>query len=438
MDIFLVVLLVILNGIFAMSEMSLVSAKKVRLQQMADKGNRGAKAALQLQSDPTRMLSSVQVGITCIGLLSGMIGEKALIEPLAALMISWEVPVSLAKTSSMFIVVFVLAFMSVVLGEIVPKRIGLVLAERVASILATPMTWLSIIALPIVFIFTKSSEMMLKILKLDQTPSQAANDEEIEEMMSEGSKVGNFDTDEMLMVSNVLKLDRKKVTSIMTRHIDFVCVDIQKSLEENIQIISEAEFSKVVVIDGNVNNIIGYLPVLKTMHLIKQQAPIDFVELAEKPLFLPETLTTMQVLRNFRQAQKGFGIVVDEHGENIGLVTISDIFSAMIGEITPDAEEEPEIVSRGENSWFIDGSTALDDVEEYLNLEKLSTSGSVYTMAGFILEKAECIPSAGFKFKMNHGNFEIEIEVADMDGNTIDKVILTRNEIVNVEPYASN
>lgn len=430
MDIFLVILLVILNGVFAMSEMSLVSAKKVRLQQMAEKGNKGAKAALQLQSNPTRMLSSVQVGITCIGLLSGMIGEKALIEPFANFLISFGVATNIAGSIAMFCVVVTLAYLSVVFGEIVPKRIGLVLAERVASVLATPMTWISIVTLPIVAIFTKTSDFMLKVLKLNDTPQQAANDEEIQEMMNEGSKVGNFDDDEMQMVSNVLKMDRKKVTSIMTRHSDFICVDIQKTLEENISIISDAEFSKIVVIDGNVNNIIGYLPVLKTMHLLKTNKPIDFKALAEKPLFLPETLTTMQVLRNFRQAQKGFGIVVDEHGDNIGLVTVSDIFSAMIGEISPDDEEDAEITVRDENSWFVDGSTTLDDVEEILGMENFSTSGNIYTIAGLVLEKAECIPSVGFKFNITQGNVEINVEVVDMDGNTIDKVIIYKNVIV--------
>lgn len=429
MDIFLVFFLVILNGVFAMSEMSLVSAKKVRLQQLADKGNKGAKAALQLQSNPTRMLSSVQVGITCISLLSGMIGEKAFIEPFGKFLISVGVAENMAGSIALFCVVVCLAYMSVVFGEIVPKRIGLVLAERVASVLAIPMTWISVVTLPIVAIFTMTSDFMLKILKLKDTPQQAANDEEIQEMMNEGSKVGNFDDDEMQMVSNVLKMDRKKVTSIMTRHSDFICVDIKNSLEKNIQIISDAEFSKIVVIDGNVNNIIGYLPVLKTMHLLKTNKPIDFQSLAEKPLFLPETLTTMQVLRNFRQAQKGFGIVVDEHGDNIGLVTVSDIFSAMIGEITPDDEDEAEIIVRDDNSWFVDGSTALDDVEEILGMDKFSTSGNIYTIAGLVLERAECIPPVGFKFSITQGNMEVTVEVVDMDVNTIDKVIIYKTEV---------
>lgn len=431
MDIFFVFLLLILNGIFAMSEMSLVSAKKIRLQQMVEKGSKGAKKALELQSNPTRMLSAVQVGITCIGLLSGMIGEKAFVEPFAAFLVELGVKTGLATSIAFTVVVITLAFLSVVFGEIVPKRIGLVLAEKVASILAGPMVWVSIITLPIVFMFTATSEFMLKILKLNDTPQQAANDEEIEELMSEGSKVGNFDSDEMLMVSNVLKLDRKNVTSIMTRHSEFVFIDVQKPFDENIEILANAEFSKVLIVDGNVDKIIGYLPVLKTMHLLKQQKTIDFIDLAEKPLFLPETLTTMQVLRNFRQAQKGFGVVVDEHGDNIGLVTISDIFSAMIGEVTPDDEEDPEIVEREENSWFVDGSTTLDNVQERLDLDKLTTSSNVYTIAGLVLEKAECIPSVGFKCSIYQGNLEIIVEVADMDGNTIDKVIVTKQMITS-------
>jgi putative hemolysin len=426
MELVLVVFLIALNGIFAMSEMSLVSSKKARLQQMVDKGSIGAAKAMALQDNPTKFLSAIQVGITTISILSGIVGEKSLVEPVSHWFVAMGMAEATAKTLSSVTVIAFLTYLSVVFGEIIPKRVALVIAERVASIIAIPMDWVSRITYPVVWIFTKTSQLIMKLLRLDKIKQMPVSNEEIKELMSQGSEAGIFHESEEQIITNVLHMDEKRVSTIMTHRSDLLFIDIKDDFKENISKIVNGKFSRTILVDDNIDNIVGILHVTDILPLIKSDVPFDLKNHVETTLYLPETVTSIQVLENFKRKKKEVAIIVNEHGENIGMVTLFDVMSAIVGDIATDEQLPKEILQRDENSWLVEGITNLDKVEKELDLDALNNSEDIYTIAGYILEKAACIPDAGFKFVVMQGENDITFEVMDMDKNTVDKVLITK------------
>lgn len=431
MELTLVIILIVLNGLFAMAEMALVSSKKIRLQNLVDKGSIGAARAIYLQEKPEHFISTVQVGITVIGILNGIVGEKSLVEPVSLWVQSiFSLEQQLAHTISSVSIIVFLTFLTVVFGEIIPKKLGMVLPERIAALLSIPMHWLSKIAFPIVWLFTKTSMVILKLLKLDKIQQSPVSNEEIKELMGQGTDAGVFHETEKQLVSNVLHMDEKRVESIMTHRGDLFYIDIEDKFEENIEKIIAGTHSRVIVVKENIDNIMGILHVTDILSSLSENKEFTFDAFVKKPLYLPETVTTTHVLESFKRHKTEAAIVVNEYGENIGLVTVVDIMEAIVGDITTDEENaDSEIKKRDgtDNSYFVDGSINLDRLSHFLNVEEndFPVSEGIHTLAGLIMEKANAIPVTGYKTEVSFKNKNIVFEVADMDKNFVDKVIMT-------------
>lgn len=427
MEFIAVFLLILLNGLFAMTEMALVSSKKARLQQLVDKGSIGAIKAMALQDNPGHFLSAIQVGITTISIVSGIVGEKSLVEPTINFLINIGINEHLAHTSASVLVIVCLTFLSVIFGEIIPKRLGLVLPEKIAAIFAIPMNFITKIAFPIVWFLTYVSESLMNFFgmnKIEQTP---VSNEEIKELMEVGSSAGVFHEAEQEIVANVLNMDEKKAVSIMTHRTDLFYVDLEDGFESNIEKIIYGEHSKILVVEGSVNHVVGIINVVDILSLIHKNEEFNMKDKMKKPLYLPESVTTTQVLEQFKLNKSEMAIIVNEYGENIGLITLVDIMESIVGDVgANDNEEDPEIIERADGSFLVDGLITLDKLGSYFKIEEIKTNESVHTLAGLIFEHSGFIPKAGYKAEMQFKNCDLFIEIMDMDNNCIDKVLIKK------------
>ncbi len=427
MEIFIILFLIVLNALFAMSEMSVINAKKVRLQQLAEEGSIGAVKAIDLQNNPQRFLSSVQVGITTISILSGIYGEKSLIEPATQLIIGLGLDEHLAKNIANVAVIILLTFLSVVFGEIIPKTIALNFADKVASHLSIPIDWISKISFPIVFVFSKTSQVILGFLGMDKNKQNSVSNEEIKELMNQGADAGIFHKSEQQMVANILHMDEKRAVSIMTHRNDFVWIDIHDDFEKNIEKMSQNKFSRTMVVDKDLNNILGFVHITKIMNLILKKEKFAIENYLEQPLYLPETIMATQVLEHFKNNRKEIAIIVNEYGENIGLLTVNDIFEALVGDIvTTEEEDNPDIIFREDGSMLVNGLISLDKLYQELDLEPIDLDVEVHTLSGLIMVLSGIVPKAGYQNKIENSKYTLELEVLDMDKHCVDKVLIKK------------
>lgn len=427
MELLLILFLIILNGIFAMSEIALISAKKSRLQQMIENkqfGYNGAKEALLLQENPRMFLSTIQVGITSISIFSGIVGEKTLITPLAAFFVEQGLTEKFSLGLASGLVIALITFLSVIFGEIIPKSIALAISDKIAAFIAIPMSVLAKTTYPFVWLFTTTSELILGILKINKFESNTVTNEEIKELMGQGTEAGVFHQNEQELVANVLHMDEKSAISIMTHRGEWKFIDINDSFEENRKKIIENKIFKVLVVDGDINNILGFIDVSNILSLICVGNNFNLKEYVEEPLYLPQTVTISQVLENFKALKKDVTIIINEYGENIGIVSLKDIMSSIIGDIAVHQEEEDkEIKRREDGSYIVDGLIVLDKLESKLDIQDLKVQG-VNTISGLVMYHAGRVPDVGDVFKIEKSDYNIEIEVLDMDKNCIDKVLI--------------
>ena len=426
MEFLAVFLLILLNGLFAMTEMALVSSKKARLQQLVDKGSLGAIKAIGLQDNPGYFLSAIQVGITTISILSGIVGEKSLVEPTMNFLIRLGIDANVAKTSSGIVVIICLTFFSIIFGEIIPKRIGLVLPERIASIFSIPMSVLSKFVFPVVWLLTKFSEKLMNFFGISKIQQTLVSNAEVKELMEAGSTAGVFHESEQEIVANVLHMDEKKAVSIMTHRTDLFYIDIQESFEDNIQKIIYGEYSKVLVVDGSVDNVVGIISIVDILSLIHKNEKFDFKDKMVQPLYLPEIITTTQVLENFKKNKAEMAVIVNEYGENIGLITLVDIMESIVGDVGADDENEPEIKENEKGLFIVDGLISLDKFGNYFDIDEIRVTESVHTLAGLIFEHTGFIPEVGFSAEFKYKNCHLFMEITEMNKNCIDKVSIKR------------
>jgi putative hemolysin len=432
MALFLIILLIILNGLFAMSEMALVSSKKARLQQMVDKGSIGAVKAIGLQENPAYFLSSIQVGITTISILSGIFGEKSLIEPVTQILTDFGISAITAKPVANVLVIVFLTFLSVVFGEIIPKRIGLVLPEKVAVVLSIPMFWISRTAFPVVWLFKQSSEWIMKLFGLHKIQQAPVSNEEIKEMMERGAEAGVFHESEQQIVANVLHMDEKKVETIMTHRGDLFYIDMEDDFNANIEKIVSSDYSRIIVTKGGTDNILGIVHLTKILQLIQKNEKFDFTNVMEEPLYVPETITTTQVLENFKRRRSEMAVVVNEYGANIGIVTLVDIMEAIVGDIAGDDEEgNEEIQLNSDGSLTVDGLVSLDKLANHFELDKLHEKDGFSTLAGLLMEKAGAIPKEGAAYAMEYKDFNLEFLILKMQANRVLKVRIIKKEMLS-------
>jgi putative hemolysin len=425
MEILLLLLLVFINALFAMSEMSIVSARKAKLQNLADGGDSRALTVLYLQNHPGMFLSTIQVGITLVGTLTGIIGEGVLAEPIARWLAQWALIAPYAKIIALTIVVTLITYLSVVLGELVPKRLALLAPEKLARVMVVPLMALTTAAKPFVWLLTASSNAVIKLLRMKASKEPPVTDDEINVLMEQGAEAGVFHESEQALVSNVLSLDEQRVSAIMTARQDLVVLDIDEPDAQCRQQISEAKHSRLVVCRGGLERILGVLWVADLLRHTAQGKPItnSMIEAVLRPAqFVPETMTTTQLLEQFRITRSHFTLIVDEYGEVEGVATLTDVLGAIVGDL-PDSHQaaDADATQREDGSWLIDGNVSIERFNSLISPPLPASEEKRYqTLAGYILHKLGRIPKVGERFTAD----ELTLEIIDLDRHRIDKVLV--------------
>jgi putative hemolysin len=423
-DLLLVTLLILLNGLLAMSELAVVSSRRARLVQMAESGRAGARHALQLASSPTRFLSSVQVGITSIGILSGAIGEAAFAGALRGSLERVPFLSAYADTLALAVIVVALTYVSLIVGELVPKRLALTNPEVVASIIARPMQILSAVVRPLVLLLSGSTEAILRLFRVRQVRPPAATVEEIKVLLQQGADEGVFEATEHELVTNVLDLDHRHVGSVLTPRSDIVYLDVRDSTDATRQKLRGDVHAVFPLCDGGLDPVVGFVRSTKVLEQLLEQGAVDLASLAEPALFVPETMTLMTLLEEFRRTRLPLALVVDEFGDVEGLVSLTDVIAAILGGLPSEPGEEPAIVRRDDGSWLMDGGLDLPTVFRALGTDLqlgLDDRRHYHTLGGLVMLELGRVPRIGDVFERSSYRFEI----VDMDGNRVDRVLVS-------------
>ena len=429
MEILIIVLLILLNGLFAMSEMALVSARKSNLEMQARQGSRGARKALRLAKDPDRFLSTVQIGITLIGILTGIYSGDTLAARFGEELARLGIPLRTATAIAQVVIVIVVTYLTIIFGELVPKRIGMNAAEKAASIVARPMSLLSIIASPFVWLLAKSTSGITRLLGLQKAESKVT-EAEIRSIIQEGAEDGEVQQVEQQIVGRVFSLGDRTVESIMTHRSEIAWIDVSMSVDEINQIVARSPHNRYPVGDGSLDKLLGVV-YLKDLFLHLNQPGFDIRTILTPGKFFHEEFEVYNALEQLRTEQLGYGIICDEFGVTRGIITLKDIFEALVGEL-PDPREEPDIVRRDDGSSLIDGQCPFYDFLAAYGIEDDIPSNAYNTVSGLILDLLGHIPTTGEKIEWRGFTFE----VVDMDGARIDKLLVVYHKPKNEEEEA--
>ena len=424
MEIALLFALILLNGAFAMSEIALVTARKARLQKLVDEGDSAAIAAVKLGEDPTRFLSTIQIGITSIGVLNGIVGEAALAPPLALWLMSLGLPAPYAGYAGTGLVVVLITYFSIVLGELVPKRLGQANPEAVARLVAKPINLLAIATQPFVRLLSGSTKALLRLLGVQDKTGSSVTEEEIHAVLAEGTSAGVIESHEHTMVRNVFLLDDRQIGSLMVPRSDVVVLDIRLSFEDNLQRIDASDHARFPVVDGSMDNILGIVNARQLLSRVAHGGVPDLQHQMQAPLYVPETLTGMELLENFRSSDVHMACVIDEYGEVQGIVTLKDLIEAITGEFQSRNPETSWAVQRADGSWLLDGHIPVPELKDRLTLSSVPEEerGRYHTLSGMMMLLTGRLPKIADTIQWQDWNFEI----VDMDGKTIDKVLASQ------------
>jgi putative hemolysin len=421
MDFLLIAFLTLLNGVFAMSELALASSRKARLAAMAESGDKGARASLVLLENPTQFLSSVQVGITSIGMLNGIIGEAAFSDDLAVWLLAMGLPERAAEITATALVVTIITYITIVFGELVPKRIGQLYPETVARAVAVPMTWVATVAKPFVRLLSFSTHATLKLLRIDNKGGPSMTEEEIVASLEEGVDAGVIEQHERQMVQNLFHLDDRPLTSLMLPRSDVEWLDAGLSIAQCLQQAGRAgAHSWYPVCRGSLDDVVGVVSVARLLEL-GPAAPGTVEAHVQPALFVPETLTGMELLEQFRARSGRMVFVVDEYGVVQGLMTPHDLLEAITGELQPGAQADAWATQREDGSWLLDGLMPVAELRARLSIRELPDEdrGRYNTVAGLLMAVSGRLPATAERIECAGWTFE----VVDLDGKRIDKVL---------------
>jgi putative hemolysin len=423
MEIYALIVLIVLNGFFAMSEIALVSARRARLQPFVDKGDSAARVAAELGAQPTRFLSTVQIGITSIAMLSGIVGEAAFAPHLAARFEAWGATAQAALYFATAVVVVMITYFSIVVGELVPKRLGQIHAERVARLVARPIQVLALACRPFVWLLTASTQLLLRLLGIDDSRGSQVTEEEIHAVLHEGSTAGVIEEEERRMVRNLFRLDDRSISTLMTPRASIASLDFDASPEEVIVTMEAEPHSRYPIVRGDPGNVIGVVSARVLLLALLRGEKLDLEKLAKAPVFVPETATGRDILESYRQGRTEMAFVVDEYGSLLGLVTLHDILEAITGELT-GTQEDSSATRREDGSWLFDGQILMTDLAQHLSIgwPADGVDEEFATLSGLILWQLGRIPKAADSIRWQGWQFE----VVDMDGKRIDKVLASR------------
>jgi putative hemolysin len=426
-EISIIFLLILANAVFSLSEMAIVSSRKVRLQQLINQGDKRAKAALELAESPNHFFSIVQVGIILINILNGVFGGATLAKRLGVVVSQIKfIPYVSAYSEpiSFGIVVLLITYFALIIGELVPKRVALNNPEKIALLIAVPMRFLAKLALPIVHLLSLSTDAVLKILGIKPSLEPQVTEEEIKILIEQGTEAGTFEEAEQDMVERVFRLGDRPVSYLMTPRPDIVWLDLADSPEENRQKMIENGYSRYPVCQEELDHVLGVIPVVDLLARSLSNEPFDLTMGLRQPVFIPESTRGLKVLELFKQTVTHMALVVDEYGVIQGLVTLNDIMSEIVGDVSASlAGDEPQAIQREDGSWLVDGMLSVEEFGDLFNISRLDMEehGNYQTLGGFIITHLGRIPATADHFEWRNMRFE----VVDMDGNRVDKILIT-------------
>lgn len=427
MELLIIALLILLNGVFSMAEIALVSARKARLEVQAGKGDTKAKEALKLANHPDHFLSTVQIGITLIGILTGLYSGDKITGDIKLFVERFPALVPYSSGIASTLVVIVITYFTLIFGELIPKRIGLSAPERIAKFVAAPMRVVSGITFPFIWLLTQSTRLITKVFNIKSDDTQVT-EEEIKAIINEGTEQGTLEETEQEIIERVFHLSDRNITSLMTHRSDIVWFstgDTEETIKEKIL---KEPHSIYPICDGEIDNIKGVIS-LKDLYTNKDTIP--FKELMRPALFVPENNTAFKVMEKFKESQLHSCFIVDEYGSVLGMITLKDILEAIIGDMPQEDDDEYEVIPREDGSFLVDGQLPFYDFLSYFDKTDWMNEGEQEfdTIAGFILHKLKRIPNAADKLEWNGFDFEI----MDMDGHRIDKVLVKISDEIREE-----
>ncbi|MFN7676167.1 hemolysin family protein [Flavobacterium sp.] len=402
-----------------MSEIALISARKNRLETAAKKGNNNAKVALDLANSPNKFLSTVQIGITLIGILTGIYSGDKITADVKFFIEGFAALKPFAHSISVGIVVVILTFFSLVLGELLPKRIGLNYPEAIAKAVAVPMKMVSIITMPFIWLLTVSTDFILKMLKIKPTADGKVTEEEIKAIIKEGTEGGEVQEIEQDIVERVFHIGDRKVNSLMTHRQSIVYLSLEDTIEELKGKVLEELHSVYPVCNENMDDVVGVV-LLKDLFLAFEKGPFDLKSITKDPVYFIEHTSVYKALENFKKSKVHYALVTDEYGVFQGIITLNDILEALVGDASDFDEDEYQLIAREDGTWLVDGLYSLHDFLTYFDMDELTNDYEVTTVSGLIMTELGNIPKTGEKLIWN----KFVIEVIDMDGVKIDKVIV--------------
>lgn len=418
-EILIIVGLIVLNGIFSMSEVALISARKTRLSTDAKKGSKAAGVALKLANDPDRFLSTVQIGITLIGILTGIYSGNKIASDFSDILVSWGIPVNYSATLAQGIIVVIVTYLTIIFGELVPKRIGLSIAEQAAKTVSRPMNLLSTLALPFVWLLSKSTELIFNLSGIKEADNKVT-EEEIKSIIQEGTEDGEVQPVEQDIMQRVFLLGDLKVSSIMTHKSDIVWLDTAMGADEVKKLLSQKLYEFYPIAEGDLDHVKGIVN-LKDLVLHLYEPDFKLEALIHEAVFFHESMNVYKALEQMKARKISRALVCDEFGVCTGIITLRDILEGLVG--TMDAPgEEPDIIKRvSGDGWLVDGQCALYDFLCYFDRQDLFENAEYHTLGGLILQQLQHIPTSGETLQWNG----FHLEIVDMDGARIDKVLVT-------------
>lgn len=425
MEVIIILCLILLNGVFAMAEIALVSARKARLEAQANKGDKRAKEALALANHPDKFISTTQIGITLIGILNGIFSGENLKGDLVVFLNRFDFIAPYSNGVATTIMVIIITYFSLVLGELVPKRIGLSNPEKLAKSLAAPMQAITWITYPFIWLLTKSSNVLVKIFNIKSTDNQVT-EEEIKAIINEGTEQGTIDETEQEIIERVFHLGDRNITSLMTHRTDIVWLDTNSNVEKIKELTDDLVHSVYPVCEGTIDKVKG---VASLKDIFRVQPSTLLKDVMKPATYVPENISAYQLLEKFKETKRHYAFIVDEYGTLQGIITLNDILEAIVGDISEPHEEDYEIVEREDGTYLIDAQIPYYNFISYFNktdwLDETETE-TFDTLAGFILFHMERIPVVGEKMQWRGFSFEI----VDMDGHRIDKLLVTISKAI--------
>jgi putative hemolysin len=421
MEILILVVLIVLNGLFAMSEIALVTARRARLAKLAENGDGSAAVAIKLGENPTRFLSTIQIGITSIGILNGIVGEAALARPLAGWLQTWGWDPGVSAVGATVLAVAIITYVSIVVGELVPKRLGQINPEGIARRVAWPMHLLALISRPFVQLLAGSTTLLLRLIGQREAHGPRVTQEEIHAILDEGSEAGVIEKNEHDMVRKVLRLDDRLIGSLMVPRADIVWLDINRPLEENLALMAASDHARFPVGRDGLDDILGLVSAKQLFNQMLRGGAVDLTQALQAPVYVPELLTGMELLGQFRASGTPMVFVLDEYGEVQGLVTLQDLIEAVTGEFQPNDAENAWAVQREDGSWLLDGLIPIPELKDRLGLKTVpeEEKGRYHTLSGMIMALLGRLPNTGDIVTWAGWR----LEVIDLDGKRIDKVL---------------